>query len=132
MAGIKSLSKVQLGQEATAGTEVAATAVLHGMGRLEDLIEVVKVETDVGIFAGPDYTYISRYEGQLSVPAIEASFQQIHYPFAAGVENIVSGTADTPASGYSLLLKQVTTSKKSKCYTAIALTSLSAVRAVDH
>jgi hypothetical protein len=100
MAGIKSLSKVQLGQEATAGTEVAATAVLHGMGRLEDLIEVVKVETDVGIFSGPDYTYIAKYEGQLAVPAIEASYQQIHYPFAAGVENIVSGTQDGAGTDY--------------------------------
>ena len=77
MAGSRALRKLQLGQEGTAGTAVAATAIWRGMGTIHDIREVVFPEEDVGYIGGTDRSYIARYWSELSMPEVEATFEQI-------------------------------------------------------
>ena len=97
--GLKTLRKLQLGQEATAGTAVAATALWRGMGTIEDTRETVMPEEDVGFASGVDRSYVPKVEGALEMDAVEATFEQFPYIGAAGVEDITTGAADGAGSG---------------------------------
>lgn len=100
MAGIKSLRRIQLGQENTAGTAVNATTRWRGMGTPQDDREVNFREEDVGYLGGIDDTYISMYSGSISFEETGATFEQVPYILSAGIKNVVSGTADTGGSGH--------------------------------
>lgn len=100
MAGIRALRKIQLGAETTAGSVVAATTLWRGVGALEDEIEPVMPEEDIGIIGGTDRSYIPMLGGAISFEDTPATFEQAPYLFAAGVKNVTSGTADTGGSGY--------------------------------
>jgi hypothetical protein len=99
MAGVKSLRRIQLGQETTAGTAVASTALWRGQGVIEDQRELNFVEEDIGFFSGADRSYISKFVGALSMPDTPATFEQVGYILAAGVKDVTTGTADTGGSG---------------------------------
>ncbi len=99
MAGLKSLRKLQFGRETTAGTEVAASTVWRGSGAIQDDIEIVFVDEDIGVFSGSDRTYVSKFGGSLSLDETPASYQQVGYFFDAGIELIASGTGDGTGSG---------------------------------
>lgn len=101
MAGSRALRKLQLGHETTgaAGTPVAATAKWRGMGTIKDNREVVFPQEDVGYLGGTSRSYIARYWSELSMPEVEATFEQIGYIFHAGISN-ASGSADGTGSGY--------------------------------
>lgn len=100
MSGIKALRRLQLGQENTAGTEVAATALWRGMGVPTDDREVVFVEEDIGYLSGVDRTYISMLSGSISFEETPATFEQLPYILEGGIKAVGSGTADTGGSGY--------------------------------
>jgi len=100
MAGVKSLRRIQLGAENTAGTAVQATALWRGMGTISDDREVVFVEEDIGVFSGGDRAYVPMLAGSITFEETPATFEQAPYIFAAGVKNVVSGTQDTGGSGY--------------------------------
>ncbi len=99
MAGIRALRYIQLGLEATKGTAVAATAVWRGLGTIEDALEVVHVDETVGYVSGVDRTYIPKLLAKLSMESVPATFEQLPYILAAGVKDVVSGTADGTGSG---------------------------------
>ena len=48
MAGVVPLRKIQIGKETTAGTSVNADVVWRGKGTLEDMVEPVPVDEQVG------------------------------------------------------------------------------------
>lgn len=110
MSGIKSLRRIQLGAESTAGTAVAATALWRGMGTLDDEREVVNVEEDIGYLGGVDRTYVSSLGGAITFEETPATFEQLPYLLAAGIKNVTSGTADTGGSGYIYTYTFATTS----------------------
>ncbi len=103
MAGVKSLRRIQLGNEGTAGqygTATAATALWRGMGTPSDDREVVFVEEDIGVFSGGDRAYTPMLAGSITFEETPATFEQAGYILAAGIKNVTSGTADTGGSGY--------------------------------
>lgn len=93
MAGIKALSKIQLGREVTPGTEVVATTVWRGMGALADNLEFVEVEEDIGFISPVNRTYISKFEGGITFVDTPATFQQILHLLDAGIGSN-AGVAD--------------------------------------
>lgn len=99
MAGIKALRKIQIGQETTKGTAVAATALWRGEGVLVDNREVVHPAEDVGIITGTDRAYVPKYEGGISLDQTPATFEQLPYILMAAIKT-VSGVADGAGSGY--------------------------------
>jgi len=85
--------------ETTAGTAVAATTIWRGEGVLEDMRETVFPPEDVGYLSGVDRSYTPKLGGALALVSTPATFEQIPYILAMGVE------ADAPAqdstgSGY--------------------------------
>ena len=99
MAGVRALRKLQLGKETTGGTAVAATTIWRGMGVIKDNQEVIHPEEDVGYLGGTTRSYIARYWGELSMPEVEATFEQLPYIFEAGVA-AETPTQDGSGSGY--------------------------------
>ena len=84
--GIKKLRKIQLGKETTAGTAVDATTVWRGMGTIEDGLEKVFVDEDIGYKSGVDRTYIPKVEARLDLDEIPATYEQILHILEAAVE----------------------------------------------
>jgi hypothetical protein len=99
MAGIKALRKIQGGREATAGTAVAATFLWRGMGTIEDQLEVVFPEEDIGLISGSDRTYIPKLLAALTMDETESTFEQLPYIGAAGILDLTTGVTDTGGSG---------------------------------
>lgn len=97
--GVKALRKIQMGQESTAGTAVAATALWRGRGVLEDMQDQVSVEEDVGMLIDVDRTYVPKKYAGLSFESIEATFEQLPYIFQAGI-NDVAGVQDGAGTDY--------------------------------
>lgn len=96
--GLKSLRKLQLGQESVAGTAVAATGLWRGMGTIEDTRETVFPEEDVGFASGVDRSYVPKLEGLLEMDAVESTYEQLPYVLTAGVEDLTTGVADGAGS----------------------------------
>ena len=99
MAGIKKLRKVQLGRETTAGTEVDATDLWRGPGIIEDQLETVFPDEDVGYLSGIGRSYIPKTQGAITLDEAPATFEQILHVLEAGVKT-VSSTQDGSGSGY--------------------------------
>lgn len=88
MPGVKSLRKLLLGHESgAAGTAVAATTYWRGQGTLEDVLEVVHPEEDVGLMTGTDRAYIPKVGGMLEMEETEATFEQLPYILEAGIDS---------------------------------------------
>lgn len=94
MAGIRALSKLQLGGESTPGTAVAATAVWRGKGMLEDTRKVNFPEENVGAIAGYTRSNVTQLGAKLSMEAVPATFEQLPYLFCASVKSVTTGAAD--------------------------------------
>ena len=99
MPGVKSLRKIQLGKETTAGTVIAATAIWRGIGTLEDMTVVTFPVEDVGILSGTDRAYIASEGGKLEMEDVEATFEQLPYIFEASIKAVHTGATDTGGSG---------------------------------
>ena len=103
MAGVKALRRIQIGSEGeTAGGAQAATFIWRGLGVIKDQEEVIFPEENVGFLGGTTRSYIARYWAEMSMPEVEATFEQLPYLFEAGVQSqtpaVIAGT--TP-SGYA-------------------------------
>lgn len=99
MAGIKALRKIEIGRETTAGTAATPTTIWRGMGTIQDELEQVFPEEDVGYLSGTDRTYIPKVEATLEMDEVEATYEQLPHILEAGV------ITDTPSqngtgSGY--------------------------------
>jgi hypothetical protein len=96
--GIKSLRKVQIGQEVSAGgsTDIAST-IWRGMGTLVDSRETTFPEEDIGILGGTTRSYVAKAGGEIGLEG-DATFEQLPYILNAGVYK-TTPTTDT-GSGY--------------------------------
>lgn len=99
MAGIKLLRKLQIGKEATAGTAVAATTIWRGLGMLKDTRVKVRPSEDIGYLSKVDRQYEPMLGGELSMPSVEATYEQIGHIFEAGIKLVQTGAADGSGSG---------------------------------
>jgi len=112
MAGSRALRKVQFGVESVAGTPVAATTMWRGTGVIKDQRAKIFPREDVGYLGGTDRSYIEAYWGELSLDSVEATFEQLPYPFEAGVAE-ETPTQDGTGSGYIYNYVAPTTSQNS-------------------
>lgn len=99
MAGRRSLRKIQLGRESTAGTGVAATTIFRGVGTLKDDFQVVPVSQDVGIIGGTDEVNNPMKGGTLAVSQTPATFEQFLHILEASVKTaspVQDGTGAQP------------------------------------
>lgn len=97
--GIKMLSKIQLGQEGTPGTPVAATAIWRGIGVIEDQRETIFPEENIGLLVASDRAYTPKLAASISMDAVEATFEQLPYIFEGGLKAIGTGAADGAGTG---------------------------------
>jgi hypothetical protein len=96
----KSTRFIQGGLETTKGTEADATWLWRGTGVFDDQLTLEAPPEDIGYYVNTDRTYIPKTLGQLNFDSVPATFQQLPYLFAAGVENITSGVLDGAGSDY--------------------------------
>jgi len=118
MAGIKKLRKIQLGRETTAGTEVDATTIWRGTGVIEDDLEVIFPEEDIGYKSGVDRTYIPKKAALLELEDTPATYEQVAHLLEMGIET-VEASADGSGSGYiySYPFATTTDTASTKTYT---------------
>jgi hypothetical protein len=88
MAGVKTLRKLQIGIETTAGTNVAATTIWRGVGTLEDKRETKFVEEDTGYMLPTNRTYVPKLAAELKLGDTPATFEQFPYILEAGVKTV--------------------------------------------
>jgi hypothetical protein len=86
MAGRRSLRKIQIGRESTAGTGVAATSIWRGTGTILDNREQQRVSQDVGIVGGTDEVNQTMLGGALSVSQTPATFEQFLHVLEASIK----------------------------------------------
>jgi len=98
--GIKTLRKVQLGREGTAGTAVAASTIWRGPA-IMPVDEQTKVmpEENIGFSSPVTRQYTPKKLASMAFPATPATFQQIQHFMEAGVKT-VAPAADGVGSGY--------------------------------
>ena len=94
MAGVTKLKKVQLGLESSKGTAVDATALWLGDATIKDNREATFPAENIGYLGPVDRSYIPMADSSIEFAETEANFEQIGYPFAAGIADTVSGTAN--------------------------------------
>lgn len=95
----RDLRRVQLGLESTPGTAVAATTIWRGTGLIQDKRDLKWPNETIGHYMGVTRTYTPKLLAGITFEQVEATFEQIGYLFAAGVENVVSGTPDGTSGG---------------------------------
>ena len=99
MPGVKALRKIQLGDESSAGTPVAASTIWRGMGTISDQREVVHVEEDVGYLSGTDRTYVPKLFAELELEETEATFEQLPHILEMSLKD-ETPAQDGTGSGY--------------------------------
>lgn len=99
MPGIGPLRRVQLGKETTAGTAVAATAIVRApkVATLEDMTSVhpTGIDETIGFASGTDRVLIESTSGRLVLGDMDCTPQQLPYFLQMGVAN-VSPTGTNP------------------------------------
>ncbi len=97
--GIKTLRKIQLGRESSAGTAVAATTIWRGPAQMpvDDQKKVIPDE-NIGFTSKVTRQYTPQKIASMTLPSTEATFQQILHPLEAGVKT-VTPSADGVGSG---------------------------------
>ena len=97
---IRSLRKIQIGRETTAGTAVAATRLWRGVGVIEDQLEVVFPQEDVGYVSHLDRSYIPKKLASIELEETEATFEQLPILCTAGIKQLYTGVRDGSGTGY--------------------------------
>ena len=108
--GVKNLRKLQIGVEATAGTSVAATAILRMTGTLEDARTLVFPEEQVGLLTPTDRQYTSAYLGKLAMEG-EVTYEQLPYILNASINTDTAAAQDGTGSDYIRTYTFPTTAK---------------------
>lgn len=108
MSGIRGLRKLQLGQETTAGTAVAASTIWRGMGTIKDDRKILFPQEDIAYVSGVDRTLTPKLQASLSFDEVVANFEQIPYMLEAGIQ---TATPTTEGSGYLYTYTLPTTAK---------------------
>lgn len=91
--GIKKLRKIQLGREATAGTEVAATTIWRGEGTIDDQLELIIPPEDIGYLPDVTRSYIPKYGAGLDLEDTPATFEQLLHLLECGIETVTPSTS---------------------------------------
>lgn len=101
--GHKGLSKVQMGQEATAGTKVAADFIWRGpFSGLKDTRETTPIEEDIGVPMKSSRKFAAKLGAEFELAAAALSPEQALHVMEAGIKQVNTGTADgTSTSGYT-------------------------------
>lgn len=117
MAGRRSLRRIQIGREGTAGTGVDATVIWRGKGTLLDNRTVERVSEDVGIIGGTDSVNTTMLGGSLSMTQTPATFEQFLHVLEASIKT-ATPAQDGAGSGYIYTYTFPTTSANTiKTYT---------------
>lgn len=111
MPGIRSLRRIQLAKEATAGTQLNATTIWRGTGTLKNDAAVVHPAEDIGVVMDTDRVYIASLGGTLTLDAVPATFEQLPYLFEMGVKAVGTGSSDSTGTGYVYTYALPTTTK---------------------
>lgn len=99
--GIKTLRRVQLGREGTAGTAVAATTKWRGMAVMPSDDQVKQmIDENIGFSSKTTRQITPKKFASMVFPATPATFQQIQHVMEAGIKT-VSPTADGAGTGYT-------------------------------
>lgn len=116
--GVLPLRKLQLGQETTAGTAVAADFIWRGKAStIEDRFQPIFVDEQIGYLSGTDRTYVPFVEAALSMEATEATFEQLPHILEAGVKT-ATPVQDGAGTDYIYTYAFPTTAKNTiKTYT---------------
>ncbi len=98
--GVKTLRKIQLGREGTAGVAVPATTIHRGVAIMpsDDQTKVMPDE-NVGLSSKTTRQYTPKKHASLSFPSTEATFQTIQHVLEAGVKT-VTPVQDGAGTGY--------------------------------
>jgi hypothetical protein len=116
--GVKALSKIQLGKETAAGTEVNATTIWRGEGVMKDDSPIKFVDEDLGSLQDQGRTYTPRVGCTVELDETPASFEQLPYLGMAGIDGSVTGTVDGTGTGYIYAFTLATSTQKApKTYT---------------
>jgi hypothetical protein len=85
--GIKALRQIQMSREdsASQGTATTDYIVWRGIGTLQDNLQVVFPEEDIGVLSGTDRTYVPKTGGTLELESIEFTFEQGGYIFDSAI-----------------------------------------------
>ncbi len=97
--GIKVLNRIQLGQETTGGTAVAATVLWRGEGTLEDARVLQEVDEDVGQMLPTSRIITPKLGANIVLDSTPATFEQLPYILAMNIESLVTGSADGSGTG---------------------------------
>ena len=87
--GVRALQRTQLGKESggSPGTAVAATTIWRGpAGNQENDQQVMRAPENIAIAIPTVRTYVPRLGAKLSMPATEATFEQLPYILEAGIK----------------------------------------------
>lgn len=115
---VKKLRKIQIGLETIKGTALAATDVWRGEGVLEDQLEVVFPEEDIGILPGVDRSYIPKLAAGITIEDTPLTFEQCPILLACAIDDIVAGVSDGTGTGFVYAyVGPVTTDPGFKTYT---------------
>ena len=92
--GIRALRKIQMARNADSdsGAAIDATSIWRGTGTIEDTRNLYFVAEDVGLLTGSDRTNTSMLGGNLSLDAVEATYEQFPHLLEMSVK------AATPAA----------------------------------
>jgi len=97
--GQKYWQKIQMGRESSAGTAVAASSIHRGVGMVEDNLEVVFPDENVGIATRADRAYIPKLGATIKFNDSPATFEQILHMLEGGIKTVGTGVADGVGSG---------------------------------
>jgi hypothetical protein len=118
--GRKSLRRLQIGKEGTAGTRAAATIRLRFQDAvIEDVLEVQELEEQVGIIGGVDRTAIVKTGSKVSVGSQPITFEQLPYILAMslGCSTTATSSSTTSSDRVFLVNLPVTTAATPLTYT---------------
>lgn len=115
--GIKTLRRLQMGRESTAGTAVAATTIWRGAGVLTDNRKIIKPDEDTGIAGGKNHSYIPYALSGIKLAATPVTFEQLPHILEMAILT-ATPTKDGAGSGYSYVYTAPTTAANTiKSYT---------------
>lgn len=111
--GVKSLRRIQMAKEVTAGTQIKATSLWRGEGTLQDDTTIVRPVEDIGILMGTDRTYVPSKGGTITLADTPATFEQLPYLAEMGIKGVYTGASDGAGSGKIYTYPFPTTTQRS-------------------
>ena len=119
--GIKKLRKLQLGRETTAGTNTDGTTIWRGTGTIENVLDIIHIDEDVGYITTIARTAIPKNVASLELEETPATFEQFKHILEMGVLTTTPTTDGGAGTGkvytYTMPTTTVSTQGTIKTYT---------------